>query len=99
MKRSIKLSEILVAAIENLEINDVDLNDYALVGDYIYDYASNAMQVHLIGLDLNLMENAYMRKSYSTTERFREVLLDLDYEQVGDYEVRVPVDVHYPQPE
>jgi len=99
MKRDIRLSEILVAAIENLEINDVDLSDYALVADYIDEYASNAMQVHLIGLDLNLMENAYMRKSYSTTERFREVLLDLDYEQVGDYQVRVQVGDYYPQPE
>jgi len=99
MKRYMRLSEILNAAIENLEINDVDLSNYASTWDYIDDYASNAMQVHLIGLDLDLMAKAYTRKARATTEQFRYVLLDINREQIGIYEVRVPVDVYSPQPE
>ncbi len=86
MKTNIKLSAILDGALDNLDINNVDLSEYASFSDYIDEYASNAMHVNLSQHDLSLLVFAYEQKPEDQNQRFY-VELELDEKQIGIYEV------------
>jgi len=86
MKTYIRLSAILDGAIDNLDINDVDLNEYPSFSDYIEDYASHKMQVRLISDDWELLGDAYLRMRDAGAEQCRYIRMDLDMSQVGAYE-------------
>ena len=73
-------------AFDNLDINDVDLSEYASFSDYIDEYASNAMHVTLSQHDLGLLVLAYEQNPQDQNQQFL-VEIELDEKQVGIYEV------------